>query len=89
MIDPSQVTTSTTYGGVPSVSTFDGSVKLNTGANDLTVHTMDGKLNSLDKEGIHTYDPVQGIERFRSGQMPDSSYETGLTKQNENLPDAF
>lgn len=67
MIDPSQVTTRTTYGSAPSVDTFNGDIRLEQGVNRLAVYDGNRVARTVvDILGLTTSDP-DGTQRLRAG----------------------
>lgn len=59
MIDPTQVTTTTTYGSAPSVSTLSGNISLEQAAGRLAVYNNNGvPLTIVDQTGFLTTDGV-------------------------------
>lgn len=67
MIDPTLVTVKTTYGSAPSVSTFNGDIRLEQDANRLAVYDGNRVARTVvDILGLTTSDP-DGTQRLRAG----------------------
>ena len=57
MIDPSQVRTTTSYGGAPTVATLNGNISLEQAAGRLAVYDNNGvALTVVDQSGFLTTD---------------------------------
>lgn len=71
MIDTSLVTTTTTYGGSPSVSTLNGTISLEQAAGRLAVYDENLVARTVvDIRGLTTTDP-DGTQRVRVGIASD------------------
>lgn len=67
MINPSQVTTRTTYGSAPSISTLNGDISLEQSAGRLAVYDENRVARTVvDIYGLSTSDPNSDL-RVRTG----------------------
>lgn len=88
MIDPTLVTTKTTYGSAPSVSTLNGDISLEQAAGRLAVYDENRVARTVvDILGLTTSDP-DGTQRLRAG-IASSDGRSGIrdTKTGVDLRD--
>lgn len=88
MIDPTQITTRTTYGSAPSISTLNGDISLEQAAGRLAVYDENRVARTVvDIYGLTTADP-DGTQRLRAGIARDDG-RTGVwdTKPGIDLRD--